>query len=468
MSKIRPTNPQIPTLKAQPPKADDKKKKDAPPKRDHHHDHKPARGERAEVRGRYTGKGTPDDSIGRYTGKGTPDDSIGRFNGRGTPDDSIGRFNGRGTPDDSIGRSQFSRGVLVKGQYVGGAPSAAQRPITYVKGQPVYASPNSLASLGTARTISSKDMKRAMDGVNKRSRETAQQLMARPAAQKVLASSSFQALPSAQRESLIDVMAKGGPRASEGLAHMIKDKRLAVLQAADGQGTTVLAHLDRMAASKHPSIAGDVLADLARPREVQQGFAPTCTATSMQYEMVKERPGEYARLMAGLASDGRVTMAGGGVLAVDVDKAMRASDQKRDFRSDSEAVFQSAVMEYANGGASYDLGKQLSVDGNKTYRGLFPEQIRQMTGQLFGSRYETLQVLNDDMARAELAVISSRERPNRPVLFDINMGSYNHNVSLESVTDKKVFFRDPSTGDVKAMDRSDFINKLTSVHYAVE
>jgi hypothetical protein len=447
MTKIRASNPQLAALAA---KAAARQERRARSLLDRDGD--------GEVRGRNTGKGTPDDSIGRN--KGTPDDSIGKKQGKGALGDLMGGLFGKDTRDGVNGRGSG------RPQEKGGL-EALLFGVPTRNGSRTNPSSGSGLPIGALSSFALKGLDRATDGVNERSRKKAEQLLARPAAKQVLGDTAFQALPAHERAALINLMSTGGEAAATGLARLVKDGRLeAVLHATDSAGTSVLANLERIAASGHAQLAGDVLDDLSRPAQVEQGFAPTCTAASMQYELAKERPAEYARLMEGLAVDGRVTMQGGGELALDVDKAIRSSDARRDFRSDSEAVFQSAVMDFANGAARYDLDKQLSVDGAKAYRGLYPDQIREALGQLFGARYTTVEILDDDMARRELEVIASRERPNRPVLFDLNMGSFNHNVSLERVTDKMVFYRDPTTGDVKGMDRAEFIKRLTSVHYA--
>lgn len=449
MTKIRASNPQLAALSA---KAVAKHKE-----LESRHD----RDGDGEVRGRNTGRGTPDDSIGRN--RGTPDDSIGKNKGKnkGPLGDLMGGL--MGTRDGVNGRSRFSHG---RPQEKGGFDPMG------LMGVPSRGTGRNNPSSGSGMAIGAMlnfdfgDLKRATAGLNERCHKSAEKLLARPAAKQVLSDPGFQALPANERETLIHLMATGGDAAANGLSRLIKDGRLeSVLHATDSTGTTVLANLSRISATQ-PQLAGDVIDDLSQPAQVEQGFAPTCTAASMQYELAKERPAEYARIMAGLAVDGHVTMPGGGELKIDVNKAISTSDKRKDYRSDSEAVFQSALMDFANGGAKYDLDSQQSVDGTHTYRGLYPDQIRTALGQLFGVRYKTIEITSDDMARKELEVIASQERHDRPVLFDINMGSFNHNVSLERVTDKMVFYRDPATGDVKGMDRAEFIKRLTSVHYA--
>ncbi len=387
------------------------------------------------------GRGTNDDSIGRGTnddsiGRGTNDDSI----GRGTNDDSIGR----GTNDDSIGKGPgTTRGTRDTG--VGAAEEPTAKGPALVPGREGL-------STGTAAK---------MEQLAKGDAERAQQ------AGYIFRSKDFQAMPAAQRTQIVDLMSAGGIRVARGMAEMFEQSAGAMLQATGKDGVTVLDSLSRMSA-RGDGVVGDVMYDLVNPGRIWQGRAPTCTVSTMQYELAHEEPGEYARLMAGLIVDGKVTMRGGGELASDVDWALTASHAAKDGRSDSEAIFQAAAMEFANGDDTYLEYGQESVGGKESYRGLHADQIRTMVGQLFGVKYETKLIGSDKEATAELNEILSRERPNRPVLFDIVIeGSQsNHNVSLEGVRGDRVFYRDPTTGVRESMTVDEFRKSLAAVHYA--
>ena len=74
---------------------------------------------------------------------------------------------------------------------------------------------------------------------------------------------------------------------------------------------------------------------MLRPERIWQGDAPTCTVSTMQYELAKEKPAEYVRLMTGLTVNGSVTLAGGGVMQTQVGDAVLQSllaqlDHRRD------------------------------------------------------------------------------------------------------------------------------------------
>ncbi|MDP3574220.1 MAG: hypothetical protein Q8S42_26580 [Archangium sp.] len=397
------------------------------------------------------GRGTNDDSVGRGTnddsiGRGTNDDSI----GRGTNDDSIGRGTnddsiGRGTNDDSIGGGPH--GPRGTGDGAVGAEEVTNQGAALIPGQ---------AGL-SPETV--KQMEELATGRSDRAQNAAY----------VFSTPEFQAMPVEQRSQIVGVMNAGGREVTLGMAEMFEQSGGDMLTQKGNGGVTVLDSLVRM--TEHgEGMVGDVMYDLVNPGRIWQGRAPTCTVSSMQYELAHEDPAEYARLMAGLVCDGKVTMRGGGELVVDIEWARRASSVAGDGRSGSEAVFQAAAMEFANGSDLYLEYSQQSVGSGESYRGLKADQIRNMVGELFGVEYETREIGSDAEATAELNQILERERPNRPVLFDIMIdGSQsNHCVSLESVKNGRVYYRDPTTGERESMSVEEFRTSLVAVHYAPE
>ncbi len=371
------------------------------------------------------------------TARGTNDDSI----GRGTNDDSIGR----GTNDDSIGSGQAT-------------PQPGEPPIGAAE-EPTNTGP----ALKPGRAGLPKETTAEMDQLLTGGREVAAQ------AEYIFSTKEFQELPATEREQLVKLMSSGNVQVARSVAEMFEQSGGAMLTAVGKDGVTVLESLNRIAASPNgEKVLGEVMFDLVNPGRISQGRAPTCTVTTMQYELAHEEPGEYVRLMAGLVCDGKVTMRGGGELVSDVNWDMYASSAAKDGRSTSEAIFQAAAMEFANGTDTYLEYAQQSVGGPETYRGLRGEQISAMVGQLFGVKYETKQIGSDAEATAELNEIMARERPNRPVLFDITIDGQqsNHCVSLEAVRNGRVYFRDPTTGERESMTVDEFRQSLVAVHYA--
>ena len=280
-------------------------------------------------------------------------------------------------------------------------------------------------------------------------------------------SPTFNKLEADQREKFIDIMALGGPRATQLLAmgcEVCGD--ISALRANDG--STVLDNLDKMV--KRPDLApytADVLADMVMPERIWQGNAPTCTSATMQFELAKRCPAEYSRLITGLAIDGTVQMAGGGTLETQPGAALNGSLAANDKRSPTEAVFQAALMEFANGTETYDYNKMISTGNGKSHRGLNGEQIQTALTQLFGTAYKITKISSNDEAAAALTGLNRSLTPNRPVLIDLVVDdNTNHCVAFEGFSNGRVQLRDPETGQRTSISEQEFLEKAAAVHVA--
>jgi hypothetical protein len=250
------------------------------------------------------------------------------------------------------------------------------------------------------------------------------------------------------------------------------------LQAKGKDGQTVLANLAKMAtqplnAGLYASGLGrerlvqDVLRDLANPDRVDQGNAPTCTVTGMMYELVHTDPGEYTKLMAGLTGpSGRAAMRGGGELALQKGYVVPTG---ADTRSCSEVLFQSAAMEYANGADAFNESKGVSTRAPGTagasYRGLWPSQQTALLTQLFAVPYATEKLRNPEQATKALTELRGYDTRsgNRPVILELDMGTFNHAVTYEFMKEGRVFFRDPY-GAERSMPEAAFLKHVSTVH----
>ena len=395
------------------------------------------------------GRGTNDDSVGRK--KGTNDDSVGRKGG--TNDDSIGRKGG--TNDDSIGRGRGTND-----DSIGGNTAVTSRDLQAVA--PTYTAVETDHDAVTDLPAASQAQVAA--------------LLANPAtsyaADYALKSETFAALPADQREKFIDVMAKSDEVGVKLMA-VTCEKAGDLFAEKASDGTSMLDSLDRMAnAPNAKGFLDNTLADVLRPDRIWQGDAPTCTVSTMQYELAKEKPAEYARLMTGLTVDGSVTLAGGGTLETNVSNAVFSSLISKDQRSPTEAVFQAAAMETANGADTYDVNARastgLDAQGNThTYKGLYGDQIRDMVGKLFGIDYKTTKISTDEEAASALATLNKSNVPNRPVLVDLVIDDKtNHCVAFENYANGMVTFRDPQTGKKFSITEKEFLETAAAVHEA--
>lgn len=198
-----------------------------------------------------------------------------------------------------------------------------------------------------------------------------------------------------------------------------------------------------------------VLSEITRPYEkVNQSVYGTCTVTSMQFELARDQPAEYARLIRGLAgSEGRVQMAGGGELTIQ--QEYYDANVSGDSRSPSEILFQSAAMEYANGDDDYDASNDQSTNKrfwlvpDETYRGLNGEKQVRIASQLFGREYTNIAPDSDEEAQEALELLerfdSTGDTP--PAIVGVRMGDDDdptfHAMTFDRVEDGKVYFRNP-------------------------
>ena len=221
------------------------------------------------------------------------------------------------------------------------------------------------------------------------------------------------------------------------------------LLSVDSQGKTLLDNLTELSTMKlDPKLASEgiqradllesVMEECATPGQINQANRGTCTVTSMQYMLCTEQPGEYARLMTGLLSpEGKATLRNGDPLVRVSDSIAKDSATNR---SDSERIFQSAMMDYANGDENYS-----NVDDASTkerwwilpdvdHGGLYPDQEERGLEALFGQDYK--RVKGGGLEYLESVTPGQ-------TLVDFKWGDGGHAVVVERVEDGRVYFRNP-------------------------
>jgi hypothetical protein len=289
----------------------------------------------------------------------------------------------------------------------------------------------------------------------------------------------FLGLAPAQQQSVANVLAKLNPDGMKLMGALVQQSP-DVLKTTDSQGHSLLSNLEQLATQPLNSalygkttsadVMTNVLREVVNPNRIEQGTAPTCTVTSMQFELVGEEPAEYTRLLAGLTGpSGKATMVGGGDL---VANGADITSQALDGRPVTQALFQSAAMEFANGStATFDpvAGTTTDAKGN-TYAGLKPTQQTVILKSLFGVKYTTQTLYNEADGQKALNALQgydSSKHMNRPVILEIDQGAINHAVTLESIADGKVTFRDPY-GVLRSMPQELFPKYVVAVHKPVD
>lgn len=381
-----------------------------------------------------------DDTIGRAKKGSVADDTIGRNTKGSVADDTIGRKKGSSVPDDTIG--QLGSGDAVRDALVGRNDTADSLALRNA----IFERLETPSFLNGSTSVASQ----------------------------VTNFARTQGLSAAQQQQLGSVL-KGASNEVATLMGAVLEKVPKALTNVDSKGNTLLSNLARLATeplnakassdTNRGEVLASVLRDITNPNRIDQGDAPTCTVTSMQFELVADEPSEYARLLADLTGPaGKAKMRGGGELELDAGET-----GARDLRSASQTIFQNAAMEYGNGKDSqFDPFAQKSVN-QKTgaeQRGLKPAQQTQVLRQLFGVNYESKQFLTEaDGAKAleKLRNYSARGEQNRPIVLQIDQGDFNHAVTLDSVKNDRVFFRDPY-GVLRSMPENQFAKYVVAMN----
>jgi len=155
---------------------------------------------------------------------------------------------------------------------------------------------------------------------------------------------------------------------------------LGLLKPGDTEARGLLNHLLKLAAKPEivagtsgAALAVQVLRDIAHPEGIHQGRGTfTCTAATAQGILAARDPGEYARLVADLAVEGRVTTKGGDTLSADLRGF--SVDEGRSGTSD---LLQEAFMNFGRSGAA--------DTASGTIAGFAKAALNSFTGGVFGS-----------------------------------------------------------------------------------
>ncbi|MGA9523309.1 MAG: hypothetical protein WBV82_17710 [Myxococcaceae bacterium] len=275
----------------------------------------------------------------------------------------------------------------------------------------------------------------------------------------LVASPGFRALPPAQQQKAIKTFEVCDPKGQGKLLDLAKrnvEGQPALLDK-DAEGVALLDRLHSLATDplnenfeRHgidrEELLASILQECSKPGQINQDGHNTCTATSMQYLLCDQNPAEYVRLMEGLLSgDGKVEMRGGQTLKLEQDSIAPDSSTRR---SASERVFQSAMMEYANGGESYSTtddqsrGKKLWLF-DYSHEGLNADAQERGLEALFGRDYKQH---NGEV----IGLVTERSPEDTYVRMSWGEGKEGgHAVVATRVEDGRVYFRNPwgPTGD---------------------
>lgn len=148
-------------------------------------------------------------------------------------------------------------------------------------------------------------------------------------------------------------------------------------------------------------LVANVLAQVADPVNIHQRQFNTCGPTTAQLVLAMQEPAEYVRIAAGLASpSGRVSLQNGDEIRRQPDWNQASEDD----RTLSNQLFQSALMEYANGRFNYSNtqdGRTIGVGPVEVaIPGLLPNEMEELVEGLTGRDHAMNLSIFDDTPNA--------------------------------------------------------------------
>jgi hypothetical protein len=261
---------------------------------------------------------------------------------------------------------------------------------------------------------------------------------------------SLSAEQQTQAMTVFDSMDAAGQQNMVTLANRQVNGKTALLDT-DTTGKTLLENLNQIATQPMPqsfadagvtreSLLASITQEASTPGQINQHDRGTCTVTSMQYMLNSNNPAEYVRLMAGLTSEsGQVRLANGDTLSRDADSIAMDSATSR---SSSERLFQSAMMQYARGGAEGDYSNVTNKDD-----GLQAGEQERALEALFSNGYDNYDGTWYNFTPGNEDVLNRlRDRSPEDTYIRMHWGEGKeggHAVVVDRVENGRVYFRNP-------------------------
>lgn len=276
------------------------------------------------------------------------------------------------------------------------------------------------------------------------------------------------ALPSDQRIAVRSIMNKLASGVRPQLEALVAKHRV---QYKDATGHTLVDNLWALVDKplryklRNADLLKEIVRDTARPTTITQGEHNTCTATSVQAALARSAPGEYARIIAGLASGDGVVTARDGKLKLSSKDYVAFKD-----RTITGNLFQPAVMEVEaqfNDG-HYDNRTDTSKDRKgETWQGAMDADVSRVQTALLVGKYKTLYAAK--AARSEVVRILRGASPKEPVLVGFwTAGGGGHEVQVVGFDPKqnKYAIRNP-WGELLFLPPKDVETHADGVNYRV-
>ena len=267
-------------------------------------------------------------------------------------------------------------------------------------------------------------------------------------------------------EALFTQLAKYPPVQGQLAALLAKHR----LKQKDSLGRTVLDNLAALAAT--PTLKGippvdavaDLVSDICRPSTISQARHNTCTATSVQSALARSKPGEYARLVTGLATGNGEVAIGGVVL------------DSRDYiafkdRSVTSNLLQPAIMEAeaeVEGARYQNQQDQIFPKAGAPHAGASQRDLCQVEESLLGGHYEVVLAGAQHEHVAEVREVLRKATPRNPMLVGISMsGGDGHEIQVVGFENGLYTVRNP-WGQAHQIPAQKFEMGVSSVNYRTD
>ncbi len=213
----------------------------------------------------------------------------------------------------------------------------------------------------------------------------------------------------------------------------------------DTAGRDLLANLDAMAVApvaegieRHKLVA-DVIQEVFEPSCINQHNRGTCAAASVQIKVAADRPAEYARLVAGLASaDGQVTLKDGSTL--EREPGTERADGTP--RTQSSRLVQAAFMEHGETDYDYSNASDRHRGSRGGFSGLTQKGVDRLMEGVWGQQVKTY----NDVDREVLAQLKECLAGGNTVPAGMAWGSgmhARHEVLLTKIEGDTVYYNNP-------------------------
>lgn len=189
---------------------------------------------------------------------------------------------------------------------------------------------------------------------------------------------------------------------------------------------------------KNKELLKELIRDVVRPSTIAQAAHNTCTATSIQSALARQAPGEYARIIAGLASGDGVVTARNGKLKLASKDYIAFED-----RTVTSNLLQPAIMEQEArlNDAHYDNKTDYSITkSGEKYQGAMDSDVSKIQTALLVGKYKTLYA--SESPKKQVVEILKNASAKEPVLVGFwTKGGGGHEVQVVGYEKKKKSYK---------------------------